>query len=402
MSIFDTAYYILTAVRCLTSNTSHSTYIEYNRIISCIKQEFPQFHDTGDYLKKIILTGGGTAGHVIPNLALLPALKDAGFEVHYIGSREGIERELVEAAGLPYYGISSGKLRRYFDVKNFTDVFRVVKGLGDSLKIIKKIMPDLIFSKGGFVVVPVIAAARLCGVKSVIHESDITPGLANRLVMPFAEKICVSFPETLKKLPKEKGSLTGTPIRQSLTAGDRMYGFKHAGFEPEGKPVLLVTGGSQGAAAINACVREALPELLQKFRVIHLCGKGHFSGISQQGYAEFEYLTDTLPDIFAAADVVISRAGANTIFELLALKKPHLLIPLPKGKSRGDQIQNAKAFVKQGFSKILPEEEMNAKKLAAEATALYNSRESFKKTMEAHQLTDGVKGVMEVLINILR
>ena len=348
-------------------------------------------------MKKIILTGGGTAGHVIPNLALLPSLKDAGFEVHYIGSHDGIERGLVEAAGLPYYGISSGKLRRYFDMKNFTDVFRIVKGFGDSLKIIRRIKPDIIFSKGGFVVVPVIAASKVLGVKSVIHESDITPGLANKLVMPFAAKVCVSFPETLAHVPKEKSVLTGTPIRAALLNGNRLNGLRHAGFEPNGKPILLVTGGSQGAAAINSCVRENLPELLKNFRIIHLCGKNHLSKIQQPGYAEFEYLSDAMPDVMAAADIVISRAGANTIFELLALKKPNLLIPLPKGKSRGDQILNAASFSKQGFSAVLPEEEMTPERLMQEVTSLYTTRKAFVETMEAHKITDGVQGIIDVL-----
>lgn len=322
--------------------------------------------------------------------------------MYYIGSHEGIERGLVEAAGLPYYSISSGKLRRYFDVKNFTDILRVAKGLGDSMRILRKIKPDIIFSKGGFVVVPVIAAARLCGVKSVIHESDISPGLANRLVLPLAEKICVSFPETLEHLPtkpRKKAVLTGTPIRQALTKGNRFYGLKLTGFEMGGKPVVLVTGGSQGAAAINSCVREALPNLLEKFRVIHLCGKGHLSGLDATGYTEFEYLSDTMPDVLAAADMVISRAGANTIFELLALHKPNLLIPLPKGKSRGDQIQNAESFQNQGFSRVLPEENLTPQTLCTEITALYTTHESFVKTMQAHQLNDGVAGIMNVLLD---
>ncbi|MCL1884101.1 MAG: undecaprenyldiphospho-muramoylpentapeptide beta-N-acetylglucosaminyltransferase [Defluviitaleaceae bacterium] len=347
-------------------------------------------------MKKIILTGGGTAGHVIPNLALLPALKE--YEVYYIGSHEGVERGLVESAEIPYYGISSGKLRRYFDLKNITDIFRVAKGLGDALKIIRKIKPDIIFSKGGFVVVPVIAAARLCGVRVVIHESDISPGLANRLVMPFAEKICISFPETAKYLkPKarKKAVLTGTPIRQSLSTGDRLYGMKYAGFEPGGKPILLVTGGSLGASAINTAIRENLDVLLEKFRIIHLCGRGHLSGIKQQGYAEFEYLADTMPDVFAAADIVISRAGANTIFELLALKKPHLLIPLTREASRGDQIQNAKSFAKQGFSTILPEEKIN--KLPEEIISLYNEREKYIENMQSHELTDGISAILNVI-----
>jgi len=352
-------------------------------------------------MKKVILTGGGTAGHVIPNLALMPSLKAAGFEVYYIGSHDGIERELVEAADIPYFGISSGKLRRYFDWKNVTDIFRVIKGLGDARKIIRRVKPDIVFSKGGFVAVPVVAAARLCKVKSVIHESDITPGLANRLAIPFATKICCSFPETLAHIPREKAVLTGTPIRPNLLAGDRLYGFRHAGFEPGGKPVLLVTGGSQGAAAINACVREALPRLLENFRVIHLCGKGNLSGLDYPGYVEFEYLTDAMPDVLAVADIVLSRAGANTIFELLALKKPHLLIPLPKLKSRGDQILNAASFEKQGFSMVLPEEDMSTARLVADIEKLYVSRQSFAETMAAHQSADGIASVMRTINDIV-
>ncbi|MCL2047255.1 MAG: undecaprenyldiphospho-muramoylpentapeptide beta-N-acetylglucosaminyltransferase [Defluviitaleaceae bacterium] len=349
-------------------------------------------------MKKIILTGGGTAGHVIPNLALLASLRKAGWEAYYIGSSEGLERGLAEGAGLPYYGISSGKLRRYFDMKNVTDIFRVAKGFGEARKIIKEIQPDLVFSKGGFVVVPVLAAARTCGVRSIIHESDISPGLANRLVMPFADKICVSFPETLEYLqPKmrKKAALTGTPIRQSILNGDRLSGFKYVNFEVGGKPILLVTGGSQGAAAINAAVRGALPELLKKFRVIHLCGKGHLSGINDKGYAEFEYISSQMPDIFAIADIVISRAGANTIFELLALKKPSLLIPLPLEKSRGDQILNAESFKKQGFAAVLYEKEMA--NLLNEVNLLYDSRQQFVEKMNAHKLSDGVLEIMKVI-----
>jgi len=351
-------------------------------------------------MKKIILTGGGTAGHVIPNLALLPALRKGGFEISYVGGVDGIEGGLAHSAGIPYYGISAGKLRRYFSVKNFTDVFRVAKGLTDAMRIIRKIRPDVVFSKGGFVVVPVLAAARMCGVRTVIHESDITPGLANRLVMPFASKICVSFPETLGFLSpaqQKKAVLTGTPIREAITRGNPSNGLKTAGFSPGGKPVLLVTGGSLGAAAINACVREALPKLLEDFRVIHLCGKGHLSGIKTAGYAEFEYISDTMPDVLAAADIVVSRAGANTIFELLALKKPNLLVPLSKKQSRGDQILNAASFEAQGFSQVLQEEQLNCETLRAEIRKLYNLRKKFTATMSTHTLADGISGVMAAI-----
>lgn len=347
-------------------------------------------------MKKIILTGGGTAGHVIPNLALVPSLRAAGFDIYYIGSKKGIERELAEAAGLPYFGISSGKLRRYASLKNATDIFRVIGGLAGAMRVIRKIKPDIIFSKGGFVVVPVIAAAKLLRVKSIIHESDMTPGLANKLAMPFASKVCVSFPETLKHIPKQKGVLTGSPIRPELLEGNKENGFKYVGCKTD-KPVLLVTGGSQGAAAINACVREALPTLLETFLVVHLCGKGNLSGIKQEGYTEFEYVNEHMADVLAMADIVISRAGANTLFELVALKKPNLLIPLSAKASRGDQIQNAASFAKQGLSMVLPEEEMTQETLLAHINELYKNREIFVKNMKILDITNGVKNIMDVV-----
>ncbi|MCL2373024.1 MAG: undecaprenyldiphospho-muramoylpentapeptide beta-N-acetylglucosaminyltransferase [Defluviitaleaceae bacterium] len=350
-------------------------------------------------MKKILLTGGGTAGHVIPNLALLPGLRANGFEVFYVGSHDGIERGLAEAAGLPYFGIASGKLRRYANLKNVTDIFRVMKGFADAASVIRKVRPDVIFSKGGFVTVPVVAAGRTLRVKALLHESDITPGLANRLSAPFATKICCSFPETLKHLPAGKGVFTGTPIRQSLFEGNRTRGLGLAGFMGQ-KPVLLVTGGSQGAAAINACLREALPQLLQQFDVIHLCGRGNLSGIEAVGYAEFEYLNDEMPDVFAAADIVLSRAGANTVFELVALKKPHLLVPLSKGASRGDQILNANSTKKQGFSMLLPEEEMTATRLQSDLQMLYNSRDSFAKKMLENKNSDSTQQIIREILAV--
>jgi len=349
--------------------------------------------------KKIILTGGGTAGHVIPNLALIPALKSAGFEIYYIGSHNGIERELIESTGIPYFGISSGKLRRYINLRNITDVFRVVKGVGDALKIIRRIKPDIIFSKGGFVVVPVIAAARILRVKSVIHESDITPGLANKLAIPISTKVCVSFPETLNHVPKDKSILTGTPIRAELLKGNKLAGFKYTKLTDNGKPVLLVTGGSQGAAAINKNIRELLPEILDTFQVVHLCGKGNLSEKIHTGYAQFEYVNEAMPDIMAMADIVISRAGANTIFELLALQKPNILIPLPIEVSRGDQILNAESFRKQGFSMVLEEKDMTPERLKKEIKMLYDSRATFQKQMSNFKGIDGIKKIMDVLLS---
>ena len=356
-------------------------------------------------MKKIILTGGGTAGHVLPHLAMLPALKNAGFVPHYIGSHAGIERELVENAGIPYSGIASGKLRRYFDLKNITDMFRVVKGLSDAVRVLRREKPDLVFSKGGFVAVPVMMAARLLRIPAVIHESDFTPGLANRLSAPFAKKICVCFPETLAHISKEKGVLTGSPIRAEMLNGNRERGLKHCGFDvhsPAGdKPVLLVTGGSLGAQAINNTVRKALPDLAKQFRIIHLCGKGNLAevppNIPANHYIQFEYVANGLNDLYAAADIVLSRAGAGTIFELLALKKPHLLIPLSRKASRGDQILNAESFAKQGFSAVMQEEEMTPAQLVAKCHQLNKSRHEYINRMTAHGINNGISAVLEIL-----
>ena len=221
-------------------------------------------------MKKIILTGGGTAGHVTPNLALLPSLKKAGYEIRYIGSYQGIERKLIEGAGIPYDGISSGKLRRYFDLKNFSDPFRVAKGYFEALHLMKRYKPDVVFSKGGFVAVPVVLAAKHYKIPVIIHESDMTPGLANKICIPSAAKVCCNFPETLIYLPKDKAVLTGSPIRAELLEGDRSAGLSYAHLD-ESRPVLLIIGGSLGSVAVNTAVRKILPQLLNTFQVIHIC-----------------------------------------------------------------------------------------------------------------------------------
>ena len=290
--------------------------------------------------KTIVLTGGGTAGHVTPNIAILPRLKALDYDIHYIGSYEGIEKRLIEDFNIPYYGISTGKLRRYFDPKNFSDPFRVMKGYAEARKHLKKIKPDVVFSKGGFVSVPVVRAAASLKIPCIIHESDMTPGLANKLCIPVANKICCNFPETLQDLPEDKAVLTGSPIREELRRGKKEAGLKLCGFDSL-RPVILVIGGSQGAANVNAAVREALDELLKDFQIAHICGPGKMDNVLlvKPGYKQFEYVKSDLKDLFAMADVVISRAGANAICELLALQKPNLLIPLPLTASRGDQIK---------------------------------------------------------------
>lgn len=346
-------------------------------------------------MKKIVLTGGGTAGHVTPNLALIPFLKEDGWEVIYIGSEKGIERSLIEAEGIPYYSIPTGKLRRYLSKENFSDMFRVVKGVAEAKKRIKEIKPDLVFSKGGFVAVPVVLAAKANGVPVIIHESDITPGLANKIAMPFAKVICTTFPETLGHISKQKGVHTGSPIRKELFEGNRQKGLETCGFDGN-KPVLLMMGGSLGAVKLNQCLRAEIPALLQKFDIIHLCGKGNLETdlLKQKGYKQFEYVSTGLADLFDAADVIVSRAGSNSICEFLALKKPHLLIPLSKNASRGDQILNAASFAKQGFARVLPEEEMTPESLMENINTLYENRYKYIEKMEKSGLSDGTKGVL--------
>ncbi len=348
-------------------------------------------------MKKILLTGGGTAGHVTPNIALLPDLKAEGYDIHYIGSYEGMEKKLIEAQGIHYDGISTGKFRRYLSVKNLSDPFRVIKGFHQAKKLIREYKPDVVFSKGGFVAVPVVLAAGHYHIPVIIHESDMTPGLANKICMKTASKICCNFPETVKLLPADKAVLTGTPIRRELLNGSRAAGFAFTGLSDD-KPILLMMGGSTGSRAVNAGLRSALPELLKEFHVIHLCGKGNLdSKLAQPGYVQYEYISDELKDLFAISDIVLSRAGANAICELLALKKPNILVPLPAEVSRGDQILNANSFQKQGFSYLLEEKKLNADTLLTAVHEVYNNRDSYKKAMELSKQSNGVDIVIKLI-----
>lgn len=349
-------------------------------------------------MKKIILTGGGTAGHVTPNLALIPSLKEAGYDIRYIGSYQGIERKLIEAAGIPYDGISSGKLRRYFDVKNFSDPVRVLKGYTEALRLMKKYKPDVVFSKGGFVSVPVVLAAKHYKIPTIIHESDMTPGLANKICIPSARKVCCNFPETLNHLPKEKAVLTGSPIREELLQGDRLSGIQYTGLSAD-LPILLVIGGSLGSVVVNNAVRKLLPQLLSQFQVIHICGKGNLdeSLIKTRGYVQYEYVNTPLKHLFAAADVVISRAGANAICELLALRKPNILIPLSASASRGDQLLNAASFEEQHFSTVIREENLTDTTLYQAIQETYQNRTRFIQTMKQSPLGNAFKTIIQLI-----
>ncbi len=346
--------------------------------------------------KTILLTGGGTAGHVTPNLALLPQLRAEGYAIHYVGTAEGIEKTLL--AGEPdvvYHVITAGKLRRYFSLKNLADPFRVLKGIWQARRIVRQVKPDVVFSKGGFVSVPVVVAAH-SKAPVITHESDYTPGLANKIAARFADTVCVTFEDTLQYVGP-KGVFTGTPIRHTLYEGKAEKGLAFTGFTGK-RPILLSMGGSQGAQAINEALREALPRLSKTYDIIHLCGKGKVDpNIQNAAYRQYAYIGPELPDLFACADFVLSRAGANAVFEFLALAKPALLIPLPLSASRGDQILNANYFARKGYAMLLEQEKLTPDSLVEALDTLYENRLQFISTMTSDPHVDGTEEVLAII-----
>ncbi len=372
--------------------------MDYHKIVN------KEIHCKGRYpnmSKKIVLTGGGTMGHVTPNLALLPHLLQRGYEVHYIGTESGMEAEKLSAIpGLTYHGVKTGKLRRYFDWKNFTDPFRVIAGAFQSASLMGKIKPDVCFSKGGFVAVPVVFGAWLHRIPVVCHESDLTPGLANKLCTPFVKKVATTFPECAEALGP-KAEAVGTPLRPELFRGSRETGLALLGFSGE-KPVLLMMGGSLGAQAVNKALREALPRLLPVFDIVHICGKGNLDeGLkTTAGYTQLEFVSAELPDIFACCDLVLSRAGSNALMEFQALARPLLLVPYPKGASRGDQILNAQSMEKRGLCRVLLQENMTGESLADALMETWAQRETLTAAVKAAPPADGTHRVLEMIEDV--
>ena len=351
-------------------------------------------------MKRIVLTGGGTAGHVTPHLAILPHLLAEGYEVHYIGTEGGIEHKMMSLPGVTYHAVKSGKLRRYFDWKNFTDPFRVIAGCFQAAHLMRKLRPDVCFSKGGFVSVPVVIGAWLHGVPVLCHESDLTPGLANKICARFAKRVATTFPECAKSLGP-KAVCTGTPLRPELFSGDRARGLAHFGLAGR-KPVLLMMGGSLGAQSVNRALREALPRLLEKFEVLHIAGKGNLdeSLNALPGYKQVEFLSDELPDALACADFVLSRAGSNALCEFQALKKPMLLVPYPKGASRGDQLLNAESYRQRGLCHVLLQENMIADSLFDALMQLMRDGGELTAHLEAAPPADGTQAVLALIHEI--
>ncbi|KRE51978.1 undecaprenyldiphospho-muramoylpentapeptide beta-N-acetylglucosaminyltransferase [Paenibacillus sp. Soil724D2] len=349
-------------------------------------------------MKTIVFTGGGSAGHVTPNIALMHKLAQLGWEIKYIGSATGIEKDIIEREGVPFYSISSGKLRRYFDLKNFKDPFKVMKGVYESYRLLRRLKPAIVFSKGGFVSVPVVLASRLNKIPVIIHESDITPGLANKISIPFATKVCVTFPESLQHVQRDKAELTGLPIREHILSGKASRAYQLCDFHSQ-KPVILVMGGSLGSQVINQAVRGNLEQLLAQFQIVHLCGKGNIASelANTRGYKQFEYLNEELPDILAMTELVISRAGATSIYEFLVMEKPMLLIPLSLQASRGDQILNAESFQKAGYADVIQEEALTADTLVERVEALHTNRETYKAAMQSRKESDAVASIVKLI-----
>jgi len=349
-------------------------------------------------MKKIVLTGGGTLGHVTPHLALIPHLQKAGYEIHYIGTEKGMERAKMESVpGIVYHAVKSGKLRRYFSWQNFVDPFKVIAGAFQSAALMGKIKPDVVFSKGGFVAVPVVFGAWLHRIPVVCHESDLTPGLANKLCKPFARRIATTFPECAKALGN-KAEAVGTPLRPELFSGSRARGLSMLHFDGV-KPVLMMMGGSSGAQAVNKALREALPQLTPVFDVAHICGKGNLDASLEgtKGYTQVEFMDAELPDALACADLVLSRAGSNALMEFQALCKPLLLVPYPKGASRGDQILNAQSLEKRGLCHVLLQEDMTAETLTQALMETWADREKLREAVRQAPPADGTCRVLELI-----
>ena len=345
-------------------------------------------------MKKIVLTGGGSAGHCTPHLALLPFLKEKFDEIYYIGSKTGIEKEIIENEKIPYYGISCAKFIRSFSLKNLSIPFKVASGITEAGKLLDKLKPDVVFSKGGYVALPVVIAAHKRKIPVIAHESDYTVGLANRISSKYCEKVLTTFPDTAKGL--KNGEFVGAPIRNTLIKFNKSDAYKRFNLTGD-KPIITVIGGSLGATAINQAVRTALPKLLQKFDVVHICGKGNVdSSIHKKGYFQAEYLHD-IQNALGVASVCVTRAGSNALFELLSLKKPCVVIPLPKGNSRGDQVLNASYFQKEGFIYVLPQDELSASSLCFYIDSAYSNRTNIKRILEDKPFTDKSQEIVKIL-----
>lgn len=351
--------------------------------------------------KRIVLTGGGTAGHVMPHIALLPTLQKEGWDVRYIGSKNGIEKKILPSE-LPFYSIHTGKLRRYFSVQNFLDLFRLLLGCIEALWLLLKLRPALVFSKGGFVSVPVVWAAAFWRIPIVLHESDFSPGLANRLCLPFARRILTAFAPTAVQLGN-KATHVGIPLRPTLLTGSKEKARQILAL-PWNKPLLLFMGGSLGARSVNDMVRQSLDTLLPHFHILHICGNGNIDDSLKQreGYAQVEFVSDELPHFLAATDLIVCRAGATTLAEIWALALPSLLLPLGNKASRGDQLENAKVFMDQGWAEVLwPSDQQNSSLFCQQIFNAFENRFAMQKAMQAAPPPNSIPLILAALNSVV-
>ena len=350
-------------------------------------------------LSRVVVTGGGSAGHVVPAVPVMQALLAQGCEVHFVGGKAGPERDLVAALPLRYHAVSTGKLRRYLSLENLLDCFRIPAGILQAWWLLRRLRPQVVFSKGGFASFPAVVGAWLNRVPVVAHESDLTPGLANRLALPFVASLCVNFEPTVAKVARKRVVVTGTPLRRALLDGDAKRGRAMLGIGDEARRVLLVVGGSLGAAALNEAVTAAVDELLRSWVVVHICGPGKLDATlaERAGYLQHEYVDDGWGDVIAAADLVVSRAGANALYEWLALGKPHLLVPLPRTASRGDQLENAAFAAAQGWSLVIEEHELNSTTLTAAIARLAELSPDIRRRLSTFARRDSVRLIVAEL-----
>lgn len=344
-------------------------------------------------MNTIVLAGGGTAGHIAPNLALLPFLKE--FSVHYCGEQGGMEERMAQDAGLPFHAVPCIKFNRTFSLKNAKVPFVLLKGVRAAKRLLKELNPCVVFSKGGYAALPVAMAANKLHIPLVLHESDKSMGLANRLVAKKARYVCATFPSVANAC--ENGILTGTPLRQELYHGKAEAVRRTFGLPQNGKSNLLVFGGSQGALHVNKALESVLSDVCEKFNVLHIAGEHDYKGVRPFNYARAPFCKQ-MADCYAWADYVLCRAGAGTLTEITALAKPALVIPLPKSTtSRGDQEQNAAEFASRGMIDVLYESELTGGTLLSALTSLPRHAPSLSRAMKSAQSPDGTKKIAELL-----
>jgi UDP-N-acetylglucosamine--N-acetylmuramyl-(pentapeptide) pyrophosphoryl-undecaprenol N-acetylglucosamine transferase len=353
----------------------------------------------------IAVTGGGTGGHIFPVVAVIEELRGRGvLDLCWIGEKGGKEQEWSSSLGVPYFGIRTGKLRRYFSFQNLTDIFSVLVGIVQAHRILKRAKPAVLFSKGGFVSVPPALAARRLNIPVVTHESDMHPGLATRIIARNASVVCVSFERSAAAFEGRRVEYTGNPVREALRSADPSRGARFLDFQ-DPLPVVTVLGGSLGASSLNRAVQEMREEGQLSFNLVHQCGRGKVDQgpDRERRFRRFEFIGDEIGDVLAVSDLIISRAGAGALCEIGFLGKPSILVPLPRSKSRGEQIENARSFQKRGAALVIEDERLSGGTIVSAIEDLLHNPERLKSMgSDATALirTDARKRIADILMEI--